>query len=150
MARETVVVSDLTRKQVKDSDRVSVIVCEHPELDEPVRLDAGANEVTTIAKAPDAYVVLEIQDANGSVRKLVDLDQFNALFTISPAAALAGAEKVSGRRVSQDSKPGKRDPEELSAMRTWARANGWPNLKDKGRVPIAAEQAYTKANKQAA
>jgi hypothetical protein len=32
------------------------------------------------------------------------------------------------------------------AVRTWARVNGWPTIGDRGRVPTAATEAFTKAH----
>jgi len=33
-------------------------------------------------------------------------------------------------------------PSETAEIRTWARSNGFPQLKDRGRVPAAAMEAY--------
>lgn len=34
------------------------------------------------------------------------------------------------------------DAEQKRAMREWARNNGWPNLKDRGRLPVDAIEAF--------
>jgi Lsr2 len=36
--------------------------------------------------------------------------------------------------------------EELSAVREWARQNGWPNLGERGRIPGEVEAAYDAAH----
>ena len=34
-------------------------------------------------------------------------------------------------------------------LRTWARANGWPGISDRGRIPKAAVEAYKEASQNA-
>lgn len=64
---------------------------------------------------------------------------------ISHARKASGADRPSS--TSLHSQRAKRDPQELLAIRTWARANGWPDLSDRGRIPAEAEAAYSTANK---
>lgn len=40
--------------------------------------------------------------------------------------------------------------EENKAKREWLRANGWPGLADRGRIPADADEAYTRAMAQKA
>jgi hypothetical protein len=57
------------------------------------------------------------------------------------------ARKISGRR----GKPAAGKRTEVGAdsatIRAWARSNGWPDLKNRGRVPAEARDAFEKANK---
>ena len=39
-----------------------------------------------------------------------------------------------------------RDASQSKAIRQWARANGWPDLGDRGRIPAEVEQAYRTAH----
>lgn len=44
-------------------------------------------------------------------------------------------------------KPGRKpaakvDPEQSAAIREWARGNGWPELKNRGRIPAPVLEAY--------
>lgn len=49
-----------------------------------------------------------------------------------------------GKARKATSVAGKR--EQLSAMRDWARKNGWPDLADRGRVPVDVEAAFKAAH----
>lgn len=40
----------------------------------------------------------------------------------------------------------KTNPEQLKEIREWARGNGWPDLKDRGRIPEKAMDAYKAAH----
>ncbi|WP_043254038.1 histone-like nucleoid-structuring protein Lsr2 [Streptomyces sp. Tu6071] len=60
-----------------------------------------------------------------------------------------------GRKLSASSGPGRKSARgakatgvgrDSSAVREWARKNGWPNLGNRGRVPREVEEAYLKAN----
>lgn len=54
----------------------------------------------------------------------------------------AGRPAGSGSRAGQK---GKRDPEQLNAIREWARANGY-EVSDRGRIKAEIEEAYNAAN----
>ncbi|MEJ7648159.1 MAG: Lsr2 family protein [Nakamurella sp.] len=55
-----------------------------------------------------------------------------------------------GRRTAATSRPqlksSKRNKKDLADMRTWGRANGWPSLGDRGRIPADVEAAYESAH----
>lgn len=143
MGRQLITISDLSGETVTEEDRISIVVREHPKLDGPVRLDAGAWELEPLSGQTTDYVVLEIQAAGGTLRKVVGLDQFAKLFKRDPTEALESAERLNGRRGGEASGTHpKRDPQALHAVRTWARANGWPDLSSKGRIPAEIEAAY--------
>jgi hypothetical protein len=64
------------------------------------------------------------------------------------AARRAGGGRTSsgsGRTVRTRSERVKRSAEDLAAVRTWARENGWPDLSNRGRIPRDAEEAYRAA-----
>ena len=54
--------------------------------------------------------------------------------------------KVAGRRGGQ---PAKRTQvsADSATIRAWARSNGWPDMKNRGRVPAEVVEAFEKANK---
>src|SRR4051794_15624015 len=57
--------------------------------------------------------------------------------------------RLNGRpALVKGSGPAKLDPAQRKAMRDWARANGWPNLSDRGRIPAEAQEAYHTAHPQ--
>lgn len=58
---------------------------------------------------------------------------------IGPARRIGGKKKAS----SNGSSTAKNETKEI---RAWAKANGWPDLSNVGRVPIEAEDAYRQAN----
>jgi hypothetical protein len=65
---------------------------------------------------------------------------------------LAPAERVEGRRRASASgdgrgarRPARRDPVQVSAIRTWARENGY-EISDRGRIPREIEDAYNSRN----
>ena len=55
-----------------------------------------------------------------------------------------------GRRTASATRPqaksGKKNKTDLADMRTWGRANGWPSLGDRGRIPAEVEAAYESAH----
>ena len=65
---------------------------------------------------------------------------------VDAAQPVAAPRAATRRSKGASAGPVKRDPLELRAIRDWARANGWPNLGDKGRIPYEAENAYNAAN----
>jgi hypothetical protein len=95
VAFRSVRVSDISGVEGKDEDFVTVIVRQHPALDEPVQFDALPKEIAGLKGAGD-LVQLEIR--NGDTRNLVvTLAEFNKLAP-NIAEVLANADGLRGRR----------------------------------------------------
>ncbi len=95
MAFKSVRVSDISGVEGTDEEFVTVVVRQHPDLEEPVQFDALPKEVAGLKSAGD-LVQLEIR--NGDTRNLVvTLADFNKL---SPRIdeVLANADGLRGRR----------------------------------------------------
>lgn len=80
----------------------------------------------------------------------IDLSSKNQQkFDAALAEWVGHARKVGGAGRPRGSGGGgqkpRRDKAQVDAIRQWARANGWPDLGDRGRIPYAAEEAYNKA-----
>lgn len=64
----------------------------------------------------------------------------------------AGRKASSGRAATRGAGRSRRGTsaashrEELAAIRTWARANGWPDLGERGRIPQDVQDAYHAAH----
>jgi hypothetical protein len=65
-----------------------------------------------------------------------------------PRAPKSGTKaKATASGTSNTAKAGGRpDRAHTAQVREWARANGWPDLGDKGRIPAEATEAYRKAH----
>lgn len=95
MAFKSIRVSDLTGAEGDDKDFVTVVVRQHPELEEAVQFDALPAELTSIKGIKD-LVVLELR--NGETTQVVTtLAEFNKL---SPniKEVLENADGLRGRR----------------------------------------------------
>ncbi|MFD6934704.1 Lsr2 family protein [Streptomyces goshikiensis] len=53
--------------------------------------------------------------------------------------------KVSGKTGARSAPKRTQVPADAATMRAWAKSNGWPDLKNRGRVPADARAAYEKA-----
>lgn len=139
-----VVLSDLSGQQVAEEARVKLIIKQHPDLDAPVYLDAGADEVEGLAAVAGDFVVL--QTVAGGVAGndiIVSLEAFEGLFSnVDPVDVLESAHKLEAP--TNGGGKAKRDPAYLADVRTWARAQGF-ELSDKGRIKAEIEEAYTQA-----
>jgi acetolactate synthase regulatory subunit len=69
MARKVVLVSDLTGAEADESEFISLVVRQHPEVDSARSLDVLPSEVEKL-KTVDNLVVCEIKD-NGNSREVV-------------------------------------------------------------------------------
>lgn len=141
--KQSVTLSDLSAAIVPDDDVITLIVKQHPALEEVVALDAGEAEVKPLLSGETDYVLLDLQKGDKVKSVVVDLTTFNAVFTGDPYQALMNARRV---KTTSSTKGTKRSKEELDEIRTWAKANGWPDLKDRGRIPQEVEDAYNAAN----
>ena len=88
----------------------------------------------------------------------IDLDETNSdelddqLVVYIEAARRVGKTARAGRpsRQSAGASAGKYSRETTKQIRAWARSNGWPNLKDRGRVPNDAVTAWERAHQEQA
>lgn len=164
MAKKYIVVSDLTGQAIEDDSQVAQVrVLSHPTIDEPVVLDAFALELQSLLNKDQELVTLELvlPDEDAPRQLLITLKEFDKLFKsdvdevlqnapLYAPQSLAPAPRRRGRPAGSASKSSavraKRDPELLNQIREWARENGYPNLGARGRIPIAAEEAWNAAH----
>lgn len=142
MGKQLVIVSDLSGRQVEETEHITIIVRSHPALDAPVRLDAGLDELNTISTSATDYVLIEVHAQGGSETRLVEVEDFDKLFKGDAKLVLTQAEPLGRPKPGSTSSTAKREPEELNTIRAWAKANGWPDISDRGRIPQVVEQAY--------
>lgn len=70
-----------------------------------------------------------------------NLAEFNKL--MRPYAEVARSSNLMHRSTAGKSRPSrKKGSGDRAAMREWARANGWPDLPERGRIPAEVVQAY--------
>jgi hypothetical protein len=158
MVRRVFVVSDLTGELIPDEEHVSIKVLDHPTISGAVRLDASEGEIAELGATASDFVVLEVLRQSGTERLVVELDKFEKLFTHDVQDALQEAEPIaeesaprrrgrprgSSNRVAAP-QPARRDKEQLEAIRTWARENGY-EVSNRGRIKAEIEQAYNEAH----
>lgn len=102
--RQEIILSDLSAEQIPADQRATLTVLEHPDLTEPVRLEALTSEVEQLGELAMQPVVIELQmpPSDGE-------EQEPQLFTLTPAnfkklskrpinEVLAGAERIKVRR----------------------------------------------------
>ncbi|MEU2204238.1 hypothetical protein AB0P19_07105 [Microbacterium oleivorans] len=95
MAFKSIRVSDLTGAEGDDKDFVTVVVRQHPELDEPVQFDALPAELKSL-KGLNDLVVLELR--NGETTQVVTTKtEFNKL-SENIGEVLKNADGLRGRR----------------------------------------------------
>jgi hypothetical protein len=98
MAERVVNFSDLSGEMiVKPEDLVGVVVTDHPDLDQPVRLEAMPNELEQLGKYAIAGVRLEVTTAGDEEPKryILSVNNFNKLATKRPMEeVLADAKPV--------------------------------------------------------
>ena len=97
MAFRSIRVSDISGKEGKDTDFLTLVVRNHPAIEEPVQIDVLPNEIETLKGAED-LVEVEIKNGGGEPKRLiVPLAEFNA---IAPniEKVLADADGIRGRR----------------------------------------------------
>lgn len=121
---------------------IVVITCDLCEdkvtpLGEEVELELGSKAIHA------RRVTLDLCDAH--VTELVDETKRYAdagrVLTTKRAPRAVGEAVGSFRGASRTSRPARRDPEQTTAIRTWARANGF-TIADRGRIPAEVEKAY--------
>jgi len=75
----------------------------------------------------------------------VDLSEKNAAeFRTTLGAFITAGRRTGGRQVARSTT--KKTPGNTLAMRSWAAANGFV-VSDRGRIPLAVQEAYDKASK---
>jgi hypothetical protein len=136
----------------------------HPLLEQPIQLDAGALEVASL-KGKTELVEIELLLPSTPPEKLViDLAAFDKLFKgVAPDDVLNNAEPYYGAvdtaepkrrgRPRKGENAGfiptptkvKRDPQQLQAIRDWWRGQG-NTIGDRGRIPASVEEAYNSAH----
>jgi hypothetical protein len=98
MGERTVRFSDLSGQMADAAELASVIVTEHPELEQPVRLEAMPAELEPLKKLAIRAVALEVRfpgDEEEPTRYVVTENNFAKLATDRPMAeVLASAEPV--------------------------------------------------------
>lgn len=124
MAKKMMVISDLTGEPIKnDNDAVTIVLWDHPLLEEPVQLDANKSEVTKLKGTGKDYAVVELLSDGGdkTERLVLELSEFEKLFKVEVDEALQGAEKYSYGRpqaVMQETKRRGRPPGAKTAAKT--------------------------------
>lgn len=110
---------------------------------------AAALEQEIVAMAPD------VKAANAIARRLTSALGARDYMDAKPGefqawelaiAAWRDSEPRPRSRASRKDKRSTSKRKDQSAIRTWARANGWPDLADRGRMPVAVAEAYAKAH----
>ena len=96
----------------------------------------GSTATETVTFALDG-VTYEIDLSAGNA-----LDLRNALAPWIAAGRRVGASTPARTRTAGTRAAAARDRTGQSALRTWARANGWPQLAKRGRIPADAKAAY--------
>lgn len=95
MAFKSIRVSDLTGAEGDDKDFVTVVVRQHPELEEAIQFDALPAELTALKGLKD-LVVIELR--NGETTQIVTtLAEFNKL-SANIGDVLKNADGLRGRR----------------------------------------------------
>jgi hypothetical protein len=96
MAKKMMVISDLTGEPIKnDNDAVTIVLWDHPLLEEPVQLDANKSEVAKLKGTGKDYAVVELLSDGGDTteRMVLELAEFEKLFKVEVDEALQSAEK---------------------------------------------------------
>lgn len=144
MAEAKVTLSDFSATVVPDAERVRLVIKNHPVLDEVVELDAAETEVAAMLKSEGQYIFVEAHLPDGTVKTAaVSIQSFDAAFTGDPYQALKDARRVAQPNSKTGAKRG--NAEHLAEVRAWAKLNGWPDIKDRGRVAQEVEEAYLAA-----
>lgn len=90
MAQKVVTVSDITGKDIQQDDAVVIVVREHPEIDHPVKLDAGYSEVAPLRKDAPVLVHVEvIRKGQEPEKMLINMSAFERVIR---SDVIAGAE----------------------------------------------------------
>ena len=166
MAQKISFVSDLTGKDIPDdSEHASLIVLSHPTIQDPVRLDAHVLEASLISDGSEEMVQVEIQLPNDQPERVwITLAKFGKLFgkgmdaqsvleQAEPARESEPSSRRRGRPAGSTNKPAAtrrstksgRTPEELQAIRDWARGQGM-TVADRGRVRADIQLAFDQAH----
>lgn len=97
---------------------------------------------------------LEGVEADETVAFALDGKTYEIDLTTANADKLRGILEPytgAGRKISGRRKPAATKTVEVGAdsatIRAWAKSNGWPDLKSRGRVPAEVRDAFEKANK---
>lgn len=96
MAFKSIRVSDLTGAEGEDSAFITVVVREHPGLDEPVQIDALPEELKSLKGIKD-LVVLELKQGESTHQLVTTREEFNKL-SPNMQEVLDNADGLRGRR----------------------------------------------------
>lgn len=165
MAQKVTFVSDLTGKEISDdSEHASLIILSHPTIDSPVRIDAHALEAANLKDESVDLVQVEIQLPNYEAERVwIALPKFDKLFAknVDQQTVLENAEpfyqpqkvtikrgRPAGTATKAAAKPSGSgySPDQLSAIREWARSTGGFEVADRGRIKKDILDAYEAAH----
>lgn len=136
MGERTVRFSDLSGQMADAAELASVIVTEHPELEQPVRLEAMPAELEPLKKLAIRAVALEVRfpgDEEQPTRYVVTVSNFDKLATDRPMAEiLASAERVVAKATRRSSHNRTSNGEPLRTFNTLENA-GMPH---QGKVSV--------------
>lgn len=111
---------------------------------EPYEIDLGKKNRDTY----DEYIQT-LRDKARLVFRGPAYDKGKDAAKATPVGKAARRAPGGGQAQAQSSAPAKApsraDRQEAKALREWARANGWPELNDRGRIPDEARKAYAQS-----
>lgn len=103
-------------------------------------LVGGPADVTETLALNECVVELDLSTANASHLRRVLAPYLEAGRPVVRAKASTPRDRTARSPRAERTSQG-----DNTRLRTWARANGWPDLPDRGRIPDAARNAFTAA-----
>lgn len=116
MVKRAVSFSDLSGQMAEEGGLIPLVITNHPDLDERVRIEVTADEMEKIGKLAIAAVGLETESTNDErpTRYVVPLGKFASLATVAPIEqVLANAEPVTAPKPQRRSHNTTKDGEPL-------------------------------------
>ena len=165
MAQKISFVSDLTGKEIPDdSEHASLVILSHPKLADSVRIDAHVLEAASLKDESVDLVNVQIHLPSYPPEEVwIPLAKFDKLFSkgVDPQVVLETAAAAlpsvtaprRGRPAGSTNKPAGtrkstssgRTPEELQAIRDWARGQGM-EVSNRGRIKADIQLAFDQAH----